>query len=208
VRTTLTAVGPDQAPSDNSRRPPRLPLFVDLSGKPVLVVGGGSVAASKLPALLSAGAHVTLVAPAIVPSALRKDITIHRREFRPSDLDGIWFVLTAATHEVNTEVARAAHERRVFVNAVDDPANGSAHFASTIRRGDLVLAISTGGTAPAMARLMREALEYVLPAEIEEWLLLAQTERSRWLRERIPMAERSPLLAAVITRLYQEKKEE
>jgi siroheme synthase-like protein len=90
----------------------------------------------------------------------------------------------------------------VFVNAVDDPSNGSAYFAATIRRGDFVLAISTGGTAPALARLMREALEQVLPVDIEAWISLAQTERVRWMRERIPMAERFPLLAAAIMKLY------
>jgi uroporphyrin-III C-methyltransferase/precorrin-2 dehydrogenase/sirohydrochlorin ferrochelatase len=179
-----------------------MPLFVDLSGRRVLVVGGGNVAVSKLPALLSAGALVSLVAPDINPGAMRDGVAIHRREFRASDVDGVWFVLAAATHDVNAQVARAAEERRVFVNAVDDPSNGSAYFAATIRRGDFVLAISTGGTAPALARLMREALEQVLPVDIEAWISLAQTERVRWMRERIPMAERFPLLAAAIMKLY------
>jgi len=180
----------------------RLPLFVDLNRKRILVVGGGNVAASKLPTLLSTGALVTLVAPQICPAALFEGVSIRRRRFRPSDLKGVWFVVAAATHAVNAQVARAAVRRRILVNAVDDPTNGSANFAATIRRGDLILAISTGGTVPAMARLMREALELLLPPDIEQWMSLGQSERERWLRERIPMNERLPLLAAAINRLH------
>lgn len=180
----------------------RLPLFVDLRQKRVLVVGGGAVAASKLPALLAAGALVTLVAPQVLPEAAIEGIEIHRREFLPSDVDGVWFVLAAAPPMVNAQVAHAADERRVFVNAVDDPANGSAHFAATIRRGDFVLAISTGGTAPAIAKLVREALQEVLPSDLDSWMSLAKAERARWMRERVPMADRLPLLAASIIRLY------
>ena len=182
--------------------PTRLPLFVDLNQKRILVVGGGNVAASKLPTLLATGALVTLVAPRICPAALVAGVSIRRRPFRPGDLKGVWFVVSAATHAVNAQVARAAERRRILVNAVDDPRNGSANFAATIRRGDLVLAISTGGTVPAMARLMREALELLLPTDIEQWMSLGQSERERWLRGRIPMNERLPLLAAAINRLH------
>src|SRR5512142_801423 len=92
------------APIGDSRRISRLPLFVDLSHKQVLVVGGGNVAASKLTALISAGALVTLVAPDVVPEAVREGVVIHRREFRATDVDGVWFVVAAATHEVNAQV--------------------------------------------------------------------------------------------------------
>jgi uroporphyrin-III C-methyltransferase/precorrin-2 dehydrogenase/sirohydrochlorin ferrochelatase len=117
-------------------------------------------------------------------------------------LDGAWFVVAAATPAVNARVARAANRRRIFVNAVDDPPNGTAHFASTIRRGDLIIALSTGGTAPAMARLLREALEVLLPPDIDKWMSMAHAERNRWLRRQVPMARRVPLLAAAICRLY------
>ena len=85
---------------------------------------------------------------------------------------------------------------------MDDPANGSVHFAATIRRGDFVLALSTGVTVPAMARLMREALDSLLPTDIEQWMALGQAQREQWLRERTPMNERLPLLAAAINRLH------
>src|ERR1700690_3554196 len=86
-------VPPDMAPS-------RLPLFVSLHQRRVVVVGGGNVAAAKLPSLLSAGASVTLVAPKIVPQVAVASITIHRRPFRERDLDGTWFVVAAATPSV------------------------------------------------------------------------------------------------------------
>jgi uroporphyrin-III C-methyltransferase/precorrin-2 dehydrogenase/sirohydrochlorin ferrochelatase len=160
------------------------------------------VAASKLPSLLATGAQVTLVAPQVIPAAIHDGITIRRRCFRDTDLDGVWFVLAAATPAANARVSRAAKRRRVFVNAVDDPRNGSAYFAATIKRGDFVLALSTSGTAPAMARLMREALESVLPEDIDEWLALAQHERQQWLRDKIPMSDRLPLLVAAIMARY------
>jgi uroporphyrin-III C-methyltransferase/precorrin-2 dehydrogenase/sirohydrochlorin ferrochelatase len=176
----------------------RLPLFVDLRHKRVLVVGGGKVAASKLPSLLATGAQVTLVAPQVIPAAKADGVSIRRRCFRDADLDGVWFVIAAATPATNARVARAAKRRRVFVNAVDDPVNASAYFAATVKRGDFVLALSTTGTAPAMARLMREALEALLPEDIDEWLALAKGERERWLRDKIPMSDRLPLLVAAI----------
>ena len=180
----------------------RLPLSLNLEGKKVVVVGGGHVAAAKVPAVIATGAIVTLVAPRIVPAAICDGMTIRRRRFRAADLDGAWFVVAAATPAVNARVARAANRRRIFVNAVDDPANGTAHFTSTIRRGNLVIALSTGGTAPAMARLLREALEVLLPPDMNKWMSTAQAERNRWLRKQVPMARRVPLLAAAICKLY------
>ncbi len=183
-------------------RPVRLPLFLSLKGKKVLVVGGGNVAATKVLAILTTGAIVTLIAPRVIPAAMHEGITIIRRQFRATDLDGAWFVVAAATPAVNARVVRAADRRRIFVNSVDDSPNGSAHFSSVIRRGELVLALSTGGTAPAMACLMREAIEVLLPPEIDKWIAMAQVERKRWLRKQVPIARRVPLLAAAICKLY------
>ncbi len=180
----------------------RLAVFLNLAQRKVVVVGGGNVAASKLPAIVAAGAVVTLIAPRVVPAAVIPGMTIIRRHFREKDLDGAWFVVAAATPAVNARVAHAACRKRIFVNAVDDPKNASAYFASILRRGDLTLAFSTRGKVPAMARLLREAVDDLLPTDLENWLELAKTERQRWLRERVPIQERLPLLAAVISRLY------
>ena len=189
----------EAAPGNVSRR---LPLFVTLNQRRVVVVGGGKVAASKLPSLLSAGAAITLIAPSIVPEASLAGIAIHKRPFREQDLDGAWFVVAAATPLFNAKVARAAGRRRLFINTVDDPNNASAFFGGVVNRGNITLAISSGGCAPGLVRLLREAIDDLLPNDLVEWLEMARAERQQWLRQRVKLTDRVPLLAAAIGRLY------
>ena len=92
----------------------------------VLLVGGGTVAAAKLEALLAVGARVTVVAPEIGPAFERPDVTLHRRRFEAGDLDGVWWVVAAAPPEVNRAVQAAAESRQLFVNAADDPSHATA----------------------------------------------------------------------------------
>ena len=88
-----------------------LPVFLKLEGRRVLLVGGGGVAATRLGELTRAGAHVTVVAPEIRPAILSfGGVIVLQREFAPSDLDGAWFVVAAATPEVNRQVAAAAED--------------------------------------------------------------------------------------------------
>ena len=179
------------------------PAFLKLAGRRVLVVGGGPVAASKLRGLLDAGADVTVVAPAWVAEVAAADVTRVEREFRPSDLDGAWLVVAAAPPAVNRAVARAAETRRVFVNAVDDPPNASLYLGGVVRRAGVTFAVSTDGRAPALAGLLREGLDAVLPAaELERWLSEAARARERWRSERTPMEERRPALLDALVRLY------
>jgi len=180
----------------------RLPLFLDLAGRRVLVVGGGPVACSKLQVLKATGAAITIVAPHVLPDAALPGVQIHRRSFRDRDLDGVWLVVAAATARVNAQVARTAGRRHVFVNAVDDPSNASAYFGGTIRRGDITVAISSSGRAPGLVRLLREALEHVVPEDIDKWLAIAKAERDQWKRNKTRMSDRTPLLAAAIRSLY------
>src|SRR5262245_329039 len=195
---------------DESRLPdPRLyPVFLKLAGLPVVVVGGGPVAAAKLDGLLEAGAQVTVVAPAI-SHAIRartdapgSSLRLIERGFVSSDLDGARWVVAAATPEVNRQVAAAATARGLFVNAVDDPATATAYLGGVVRRGEVELAISTGGIAPALAGLLREALDALLPDELEDWVEVAARERARWRRTSVPIAERRPLLLRALDRLY------
>lgn len=179
------------------------PAFLKLAGRRVLVVGGGPVAAAKLRGLLDAGADVTVVAPAWVAEVAAADVTRVEREFRPSDLDGAWLVVAAAPPAVNRAVARAAETRRVFVNAVDDPPNASLYLGGVVRRAGVTFAVSTDGRAPALAGLLREGLDAVLPAaELERWLSEAARARDRWRSERTPMEERRPALLDALVRLY------
>ena len=178
------------------------PAFLKLEGRPVLLVGGGPVAASKLEGLLAAGAKVTVVAPELRPEIERAAVQVRRRAFAPADLEGVFFAIAAATPAVNREVRLAAEERALFVNAVDDVENASLYLGGVLRRGGVTLAVSTDGVAPALAGLLREALEAVIPAEMEAWVEEARRVRDRQKAEGIPMVRRRPLLLEALNRLY------
>jgi uroporphyrin-III C-methyltransferase / precorrin-2 dehydrogenase / sirohydrochlorin ferrochelatase len=178
------------------------PVFLKLAGRRVLVVGGGPVATSKIDALVAAGAEITVVAPVMTAVIDTSPVTRHRREFRPDDVEGVWLVVAAATPEVNREVARAAEARGVFVNAVDDPPNATAYLGGVVRRAGVTLAISTSGHAPALAGLLREALDAVLPADLDRWVEEARAIRPRWIAKRVPMADRRPQLLRALNALY------
>jgi siroheme synthase-like protein len=178
------------------------PVFLKLAGRRVLVVGGGPVASSKLRALLDAEAAVTVIAPEILDAIADAPVQILRREFRPEDLDGMWYVVAAAPPEVNRAVSAAAHARGIFVNAVDDLENASAYAGAVLNRGGVTIALSTDGEAPALAGLLREALEAVLPEDLEDWMTCAREARRRWLADGVPMAERRPLLLEALQQLY------
>src|SRR5262245_2792830 len=109
-------------------QPQLFPVFLKLDGRKVVVVGGGRVASSKLPALLAAGARVAVVAPEVSPEIMAAaGVVVVLRAFVASDLDGAWFVVAAAPPHVNREVAAASESRSLFVNAVDDRDHGGAY---------------------------------------------------------------------------------
>ncbi|MBI4477310.1 MAG: hypothetical protein HY654_09070 [Acidobacteria bacterium] len=127
---------------------------------------------------------------------------IRCRFFQPADLNDAWFVVAAATPEVNRAVAAAAAERRVFVNAVDDPQNATAYLGGVVRRSGVTVAVSTSGTAPALAGLIREALELLLPDDLDRWLDEARRRRRAWKARGVPMSRRRPLLLNALNSLY------
>jgi uroporphyrin-III C-methyltransferase/precorrin-2 dehydrogenase/sirohydrochlorin ferrochelatase len=181
------------------------PVFLKLAGRRVLVVGGGPVAASKLRALLDADARVTVVAPDFVPDILAAPVDRVRRPFAAADLDDVCFVVAAAPPEVNRQVSAAAKPRGLFVNAVDDMENASAYLGAVVRRAGVTIALSTDGEAPALAGLMREALEALLPDDLDAWMACAREARRDWLAQRVPMAERRPLLLDALVALYERR---
>lgn len=185
------------------------PLFLKLAGRPVLVVGGGPVATGKARALGEAGAAVTVVSPALTPEltalAAEKGWPVRLRGFAASDLDGMWLAIAGAPPEINRQVAAAAEERRIFMVAVDDPGASSAYGGGVVRRGGVTVALSTDGEAPALAGLLREGLEALLPDELGGWLDEARRLRAGWRSGEVPMAERRPLLLAALNRLYESR---
>jgi siroheme synthase-like protein len=184
------------------------PTFLKLKGRRVLLVGGGAVAAGKLRGLLEAEADVSVVAPAMLLEIAGAPVTTARRPFHPSDLDGVSFVVAAAPPDVNREVAAAADARGIFVNAVDDVENASAYAGAVVRRAGVTIAISTDGDAPALAGLAREALELLLPDDLDRWMECAREARRDWLERKVPMAERRPLLLDALNALYAERRTE
>lgn len=184
---------------------PLFPLFLKLAGRRVLVVGAGRVAAGKLPGLLASGAQVAVVAPEVRPEFEVAEVEIWRRPFEPWDVDGAWLVIAAAPPEVNRAVVQAASAQHVFVNAVDDVASATAYTGGVLRRGGLTIAVATEGRAPALAGLVREGLEAVLPDEIEEWVTEARRLRERQRLAGVPFQQRRPLLLEALNRLYAER---
>jgi len=178
------------------------PTFLKLHGRRVVVVGGGPVAASKLSSLQAAGADLIVVAPDVCDDIQAAGVTIRRKRFEPADLDGAWFVVAAAPSDVNRRVAEEADRRQIFVNAVDDPSNASAYLGGVVRRDGVTLAISTDGAAPALAGLLREALDYLLPGDLASWQTRARELRVSWRARRVPMAARRPELLEALNALY------
>jgi len=178
------------------------PVFLRLEGRRALLVGGGRVAAAKLPALIDAGARITVVAPDICAELAHPGVELRHGPFSPADLEGVFFVVAAAPLEVNRAVAAAAEARGLFVNSVDDADAASAWLGGVLRRGDVTLAISTAGRSPALAGLLREAVDRLLPEDLEAWVELGETLRHRWRADHVPMRDRRPLLLRALQELY------
>lgn len=149
------------------------PVALDLGSRPVVVIGGGAVAERKVEGLRQAGARVTVVArrltPALAALAEQGGIRHVGREYRDADLDGHDLVFVAVDDPaVSDLVTSDARRRRIWVNAADDPAHCDFVLPAVLRRGDLLVAVSTGGASPALARAVRERLASVVTEEYAE----------------------------------------
>ena len=139
---------------------------LDLEGRDVLVVGGGSVALEKVEGLLSCGARVTVVAPELDVALERLDVTLHRRAYRTSDLDGRFLVVAATSvTEVNRRVFADAEARGLLCNVVDVPELCSFILPAVHRVDPIAVAISTGGASPALAQRLRDEITAVVRPE-------------------------------------------
>lgn len=144
--------------------------LISLEQRRTVVVGGGSVAARKVAGLLAAGATVTVISPALSPElthlAEQNQITVVERAYREGDLAGAWLVIAATDDpRVNAQLWQEAERRGCLVNVVDDPAHCNFIVPAVLRRGEMVMTISTGGASPALARRLRERLDSLIGPE-------------------------------------------
>jgi precorrin-2 dehydrogenase len=158
------------------------PVLLDLSGRRCVMVGGGLVAQRRVEALLAAGARVRVISPRLtrVLAALAAEGRIEHEErvYRQGDLAGadLAFVATDAG-EVNEAVAAEARGRGIWINAADDPARCTFILPALVRRGDLTVAVATGGSSPALARAIRAELETYLTADYATLAAIAAEAR-------------------------------
>jgi precorrin-2 dehydrogenase/sirohydrochlorin ferrochelatase len=142
---------------------PHYPVFLDLKDRPVLVVGAGTVALRKTKGLLEAGARVTVVAPEALPEFSELPVRLIRRAFRASDLAGAALIFAATDDRaVNHRIAIAAKGRGLFANIADSAAECGFIVPARVNRGDIQVAISTGGTNPRLSAGLRRKLDAIL----------------------------------------------
>jgi precorrin-2 dehydrogenase / sirohydrochlorin ferrochelatase len=150
-------------------------MFLKLEGRTCLVVGAGSVGEPKIRSLLQAGAEVRVAAPHVTAAVKGWSevgiLTWYRRNFAAEDLEGVFLVIAATnSREVNEEIFREAQCRKILCNAVDDPEHCDFYYPAVVRRGQLQLAISTGGKSPALAQRLRRQLETQFSREYAGWV--------------------------------------
>lgn len=157
------------------------PVFLDVAGRPCLVVGGGAVAGRKAGVLLQSGARVTVVSPDVKQPLARwarqRRVRWVRRRFRPSDLAGTFLVVAATDDQVvNRQVFQAAQRRQSLVNVVDQPARCTFLVPSVLRCGPVAIGISTSGVSPALSKWLRRDLT----ARYGPWVARVAGRMRRW----------------------------
>ncbi|HEY8490119.1 MAG TPA: bifunctional precorrin-2 dehydrogenase/sirohydrochlorin ferrochelatase [Dehalococcoidia bacterium] len=195
------------------------PVFIEMKGRPAVVIGGGNEATKKVEGLLKAEADVTVISPDLTPTLqqwLAEGRIRHvQREWRYGDLEPFELCIVATDDgAVNAEVAREGRDRKVWVNAADDTKNCDFILPAVVRRGNVVLAASTGGGSPALARRLREELEVYLdqddfPALLDLLAEVRNDLRSRGIRpdtETWQYAIDGPFRALVAQRKYGQAK--
>ncbi len=179
------------------------PVFIELEGKKVLVVGGGAVACRKVQTLLECGARVFLAAHVLTPELQemveRETIHFLGREFKDEHLNNAFMVIAATDDkDLNHQISVCARKQRVLVNAVDQPPDCDFIVPSILKRGDLQIAISTSGKSPALARRIRKGLEMQFGEEYGTFLAMMGRLRKEILSLGLPQEENSRLFQKIV----------
>jgi precorrin-2 dehydrogenase/sirohydrochlorin ferrochelatase len=156
------------------------PVNLVVAGRRCVVVGGGAVAARKVDGLIAAGAQVVVVAPKVADSIRALDVELVERVYRPGDLDHAWLAIAATDDpDVNQAVHADGEAARVWINAADDPSACSFTLPAVVRRGPVMVSVSTSGRSPALAGWIRGQVAAQLGPEVgvlAEWLSAARDE--------------------------------
>ena len=156
----------------------QFPINLNLEGRSCLVVGAGRIGLRKTEQLLAAGARVTVVAPEVVGDFAGLPVTVHQRAFELTDLDGQRLVITATgNRELDQLIYDTCEERGIWINSADDPERCAFTLPAVVRRGDLMVTVSTGGNSPALSSWMRQKLEALVGPEFEEVVTELAQER-------------------------------
>lgn len=177
-------------------------ICLSLVGRRCVVVGGGKVACRKARSLVEADAHVAIVSPRFCPELSELDgVELLERHFADADLEGATLVVAATDDpELNRTIARAARKTGALVNVVDTPELCDFIVPATVRRGDLVLAISTSSKAPALAKRLRMELEEIIPDDYAGFVELLGRLRPQVLREVADAAHRTQVFHRLASR--------
>lgn len=179
------------------------PVLVDLRGKKVVVVGGGGVALRKIKTLMECGASVEVISRELAPELKEFEdkgkIRVLGREFREEDLKGAFMVIAATDDAtLNSRISKYARDRDMLVNAVDQPSDCNFIVPSVIRRGDLVIGISTSGKSPAMAKRIREKLGGQFGSEYEDFLVMMGKIRKEILAQGLSQEENRRIFHEIV----------
>lgn len=193
------------------------PIFLNLTGKNCLVIGGGQVAARKVQSLLDCGAQVEVISPALTDSL--QTMQTHgafiwtKREFLPGDEKGR-FLLFAATGDraLNRQVAELCWKEPCFFNAVDDPEACDFYVPAVIRQGSVAAAVSTTGASPLFAAFLRDEMTGIISEEAGKMAAILESTRERTRKAKVPYATKKKMYQEILAmnwrELLQEGKEE
>jgi precorrin-2 dehydrogenase/sirohydrochlorin ferrochelatase len=179
------------------------PAFLDLQGAACLVVGGGQVGERKVRTLTDCGAVVHLVSPELTPfleeEVRQGRVRLLAPEFLPKHLEGMFLVIGATDDpDVNQRISLTARSRKLLCNIVDKPRECNFIVPSQVHRGDLVIAVSTGGRSPALAKKIRQDLENLFPDIYSSYVTLLGRVREYLLAQGLPQARNQQIFESLI----------
>ena len=185
---------------------PHFPLFIDLTDRPCLIVGGGRVACRKVEKLLPYGPKITLIAPEFCPELVEmRGISLQRRSYCDADIRGMALVIAATDDAaLNRRISIACREQNIPVNVVDDRENCTFLFPCLVQQGELSVGISTGGASPTAAVWLKEQISDMIPTDFDKILLWLESLRPRFKAE-IPEEHRRAALFSAAFRACLEK---